>query len=97
MQSNLQLPWDAFKCALVDLEVTMEHLGRKRVLTQIIKDKGSCRRTLGCGACPIVCGDSPCWVGDSADPKFLRWKYEQALNFFVKYYKEEDIIETLLD
>ena len=74
----------------------MINMGRKNILTQIITDKGSCRRTSGCGGCPIVCGDSPYWVGDSADPKFLRWKYEQALKYYVQYYNKADLLDILI-
>jgi hypothetical protein len=71
-------------------------MGRKRILTQIIKDKGSCRNTIGCGACPILCGDSPYCVGDINNPKHWEWKYEQALKFYLEYYKIEDLIEVLI-
>jgi len=74
----------------------MENMGRKKVLTQIIKDRGSCFHVTNCGGCPIVCGDSPYWTGDYYSTKFWDWKYEQALKFYLEFYKIEDIMEVLL-
>jgi len=82
----------------------MENMGRKVILTQIIKDKGSCKNTENCGGCPIACGDSPYKAVNYATPiridfneaKHQQWKYEQALKFYLRYYKVEDITEVLL-
>jgi hypothetical protein len=73
----------------------METMGRKVILMSMIKNKGYCETPCSCGGCPILCGDGPYYHTNTAS--HIAWKYEQALTFYLRYYKEEDLIETLLE